>query len=325
MWQLLASFLLAVVVVLVLGPGTIALLRRLKARQTVRSEGPATHYQKSGTPTMGGLLLLVGTAVATLLFVPPEGFTRAALLLFVTVGYGLLGLTDDFLKAVFRRSLGLRARTKFLWQVVLALLPALWLVREDGLTSAALLLPFSAGSEWVLPLWAFLPFSVLVIAGSSNAVNLTDGLDGLAAGTVAAASLGMGLLHARLGDVGGAVYAFSLAGACTGFLWFNSYPARVFMGDTGALALGAGLGSLAILGGTALFLVLIGGIFVAETLSVMVQVFSFKLFHRRVFRMAPLHHHFELAKWPEPVVVARFWVVGILLAVLGLLASVPLR
>lgn len=324
MGQQLAGFLLAMMVVLFLGPGIIAFLQRLKARQTVRSEGPATHYQKSGTPTMGGLLLLVGTTVATWLFVPREGFTRAALLLFVTVGYGLIGLTDDFLKAVHRRSLGLRARTKFLWQVILALLPVFWLIREEGLAAATLLVPFS-NAKWVLPLWAFVPFSVLVIAGSSNAVNLTDGLDGLAAGTVAAASLGMGLLHAGLGDTVGAVYAFSLAGACIGFLWFNSYPARVFMGDTGALALGAGLGSLAILGGSALFLLLFGGIFVAETLSVMIQVFSFKLFRRRVFRMAPLHHHFELAQWPEPVVVARFWVVGIVLAVLGLLASIPQR
>lgn len=323
MWQQLAGFLLALAVVVLLGPGTIAFLRRLKARQTVRAEGPATHYQKSGTPTMGGLLMLVGTTLATLVFVPSEGFTRAALLLFVTVGYGLVGLTDDFLKVVYRRSLGLRARTKFFWQVVLALLPALWLLQEEGLTAATLLVPFS-NSKWTLPLWAFLPFSVVVIAGSSNAVNLTDGLDGLAAGTVAAASLGMGLLHARLGDAAGAVYAFSLAGACIGFLWFNSYPARVIMGDTGALALGAGLGSLAILGGSSLFLLIIGGMFVLETLSVIIQVFSFKVFHRRVFRMAPLHHHFELAQWPEPVVVARFWVIGIILAFMGLLASLSL-
>ena len=317
MGPMLAAFVLSLLIVLFLGPATIGFLRRLKARQTVRQEGPTSHYQKTGTPTMGGVLMLLATSLATILLAPD--LTRAAVLLMVMLGYGLVGITDDFLKAVYHRSLGIRARVKFLWQVVLGFLPAFWVLQEQGAHALAILVPFS-GQEWVLPIWLYLPFSLLVVVGASNAVNLTDGLDGLAAGTSAIGALALGVLLGERHEPTGAVFAFALAGACVGFLWFNGYPARVFMGDTGSLALGGALGSLAVLGGLPLYLALIGGIFVVETLSVMIQVFTFKTFHRRVFRMTPIHHHFELAGRPEPVVVVRFWIVAVLFAVTGLLA-----
>ncbi|MBE3583101.1 MAG: phospho-N-acetylmuramoyl-pentapeptide-transferase [Limnochordaceae bacterium] len=315
-FSLAMAFGLAALIVLLLGPAVIAWLRRLKAGQTIRTEGPASHLKKTGTPTMGGVLMLLGTSVAALLFTPNVAVTAA--LLVVVVGFGLVGLVDDFLIVAYHRSLGLRARVKFFWQVVLALALAVWLLNRPG-EAFQLLVPFS-NATITLPVWGFVPLAVFVIVGSSNAVNLTDGLDGLAAGTTAVAALALAFILVWLGRADVAVLATALAGACLAFLWFNGYPAQVFMGDAGSLALGGALGSMAVVTGTELYLAIVGGVFVLETLSVMLQVFSFQRFHRRIFRMTPVHHHFELSGWPETRVVARFWVMGLLFACLGLLA-----
>ncbi|HHY91933.1 MAG TPA: phospho-N-acetylmuramoyl-pentapeptide-transferase, partial [Firmicutes bacterium] len=230
-----------------------------------------------------------------------------------TVGYALIGLEDDARKAVRRRSLGLKAREKLVAQVILAGLLGAWVYFHPEL-GGLVRVPFLG---MVDPGWWYIPFVVFVVVGSANAVNLTDGLDGLAAGTANIAFLAFTFI-ALSQSPGLAVFTAAFAGACLGFLWFNSYPAQIFMGDTGSLALGAALGATAVLGKAEVWLAVIGGVFVVETLSVIIQVVYFRLTGGRIFRMSPLHHHFELGGWPEPVVVRRFWLAETALAILGL-------
>ena len=316
-----------------LGPPMIEWLRRVGLGQRIREEGPQAHQSKAGTPTMGGLLIVTAIVVPTLMW---GNFHSVPmwLALFSTVWLGLLGFLDDYLRVVKKYPKGLLGRYKLAGQVTLGLIIGASLLywSDQSFPPTATHVPFLK-FRFVDFGWLFIPFVVLVITGSSNAVNLTDGLDGLASGLVAIAALtfaGMcylsghakfsGYLHISYLPYSGELTVFCAAvlGAALGFLWYNCHPADVFMGDTGSLALGGALGTVAILIKRELWLVLVGGVFVAETLSVMLQVTSFKLRGRRIFKMSPLHHHFELSGWPESRVVLRFYIIGALLALLSL-------
>lgn len=310
---------LAFLIVLVTAPPVIEFLRRLKLGQSIRQQGPKTHLKKAGIPTMGGVLIVASAAVSTLLLAREHVGVLYALL--AMLGYSLIGLIDDFIIVVAKRSLGLKARQKLLGQVVLGVLVSLYALSAPGVGSG-ILVPFT-DMVLVLPPWMFLLLAVVVVVGSANAVNLTDGLDGLAAGTTAIAAVAYAIICLGLGEIEMGVFAAAIAGACLGFTWFNAHPAQVFMGDTGSLGLGAGLASLAILTRTELFLFLLGGVFVIETLSVIIQVGFFRVTGgKRIFRMTPLHHHFELSGWPEPKVVFRFWIMALIFAFIGL-AGLP--
>jgi phospho-N-acetylmuramoyl-pentapeptide-transferase len=314
-----------------------AIIRWLKSKQgkgqPIREDGPESHLlTKKGTPTMGGVLVLFAMTISTLLWADLTNPYIWAVML-VTLGFGLVGFADDYIKLTRRSSGGLAGRIKLAATVVIALAAAAIIVvstREPLAT--ALAVPFFKSA--LIPLgWAFVPFAVLVMVGSSHAVNLTDGLDGLAIGPVIIAAGCFALIaylagnvvfanYLQINHVPGsgelAVVCAALIGAGLGFLWFNAPPAMVFMGDTGSLALGGALGAIAVVAKHELVLAIIGGLFVLETVSVMVQVASFKLTGRRVFRMAPLHHHFEKKGWAEPTIVIRFWIIAIILAIIGL-------
>ncbi|MBE3584891.1 MAG: phospho-N-acetylmuramoyl-pentapeptide-transferase [Thermoanaerobacter sp.] len=321
LWLLLSkAFLISLAVTLLLGPVTIPFLRRLKFGQKVRDDGPATHLAKSGTPTMGGIMFLAGTAVAGLWLA--HRFADGLLLLGVTLGFGLIGFLDDYIKVALKRSLGLRAREKLLGQTILSFLLALVAVSTFG-RGTDVVIPFSGffvpgGITLELNSWGFILFAVLMVVFMANAVNLTDGLDGLAAGVTIPVAAALVLISLLMEKWGIAIVLAALMGGCLGFLVYNRHPARVFMGDTGSLALGGALGAAAVLTRSELFLLIIGGIYVLEALSVIVQVISFQLFGRRVFRMSPLHHHFELGGWSEQRVVYTFWGGAIILAFLGM-------
>ncbi len=317
--KLLFAALTSFVVTLITGPPIIKVLQQMKIGQSIRNDGPQSHLKKAGTPTMGGILILLSLVVS---LIAVRAFSQEVLaVLFLTLGFGLIGFIDDFIIIANKRSLGLKARQKLFAQLLIAGIVITFLLRNN--ISTAQPVPFT-DFELVFPIlgWGriiFFLFALFVLVGGSNAVNLTDGLDGLAAGTMAIASLftaGL-LLFQKQTDL--AVFALALAGACFGFTWFNGPPAQVFMGDTGSLALGGALGGMALFGRLTLFLPIIGGVFVAETLSVIIQVISFKTTGKRVFKMSPLHHHFELGGMMEPQIMLRFWMAGVALGVLGIL------
>lgn len=328
----------ALLISFVVGPVMIRRLSFHQIGQSVRDDGPQSHLTKAGTPTMGGALILVGVAVATLLWAD-LGNRYVWVLLVVTLLFGAIGWVDDYRKVVARNSKGLSARSKFLWQSVVALSAALFLYyTAQTPAEVELLVPFFKNFYVDLG-WGYVLLVYFVVVGSSNAVNLTDGLDGLAilptvmiAGALAVFAYVTG--HVRFAEYLGIpfirdageviVFAGALMGAGLGFLWFNAYPAQVFMGDVGALALGAALGMMAVLVRQELVFFVMAGVFVMETVSVILQVASFKLTGRRIFRMAPLHHHFELKGWPEPRVIVRFWIVTVILVLIGL-ATLKIR
>jgi phospho-N-acetylmuramoyl-pentapeptide-transferase len=314
-----------------LGPWVIRRLARLQIGQYIREDGPQSHLQKAGTPTMGGTLILFSMVTATLVWGNlANPFVWIALL--STVGFGLIGFADDYLMQVKKRSLGLTVRVKFALQVCLALLVG-FLVFTSPDFSTRVTIPFFKQFSPDLG-WGYVLFAALVITATSNAVNLTDGLDGLAIGPMIIASATYMFFayvaghshfaeYLQLTYVAGSgeitVFCGAMAGAGLGFLWFNAYPAQVFMGDTGSLSLGAALGTVAVVTKQEILLVLVGGLFVIEALSVIFQVGFFKMTHgRRIFRMAPLHHHFELKGWAEPKVIVRFWIIAITLALMSL-------
>ena len=321
----------ALVISLLVGPRMIRRLSRHQIGQTVRDDGPQTHLSKAGTPTMGGALILVAIAATTLLWAD-LGNRRVWVALVVTVLFGAVGWADDYIKLVARNPRGLPARWKYFWQSVIGLAAAVFLYVTAAVPAdTALIVPLFKNIVVDLGWW-FIPLTYLVVVGSSNAVNLTDGLDGLAIMPTVLVGGALGIFAYVMGNaqftqylgfplVPGAgelvVLCGAIVGAGLGFLWFNTYPAQVFMGDVGALALGAALGIIAVLVRQELVLVVMGGVFVMETLSVILQVASFKLTGRRIFRMAPLHHHFELAGWPEPRVIVRFWIVTVILVLAG--------
>lgn len=310
--------LLSFFVAVLLGPSTISFLRRLKFGQHIRSAGPKAHLGKAGTPTMGGVLIVFAAVVATLVFAEPGSGTALRLIL-VTLAFALIGLVDDFIIVVRKRSLGLRARSKLAAQLVIAAWIALYALNTPGL-GPEVIVPFT-GDAWELSPLLFFLVCVVAVAGTANAANFTDGLDGLAAGTSAIACIIYTVIALRAGQPDAAVFAAAVAGACLGFAWFNAHPAQVFMGDTGALALGGAIGALAVLTRTQLALPIIVSIFLVEILSVMIQVPYFRLTKgKRIFKMTPIHHHFEESGWAETKIVVRFWLLAAVSGVIGLLS-----
>ncbi len=320
----------ALLIAFMLGPWLIDALQKMQIGQSIRKVGPESHFVKEGTPTMGGSLILLAIMLPTLLWADLSNLYIWVTLL-VTAGYGAIGFVDDYLKVVRKNSDGISARQKMFWQILIATVAAVLLYQSTGFDTR-LSVPFLKNLQPDLGIF-YIPFAVLVMVGASNAVNLTDGLDGLAIGPIIIAAGTFLLLaylagNARLSEylqissIQGAgelaVLCGAMVGAGLGFLWFNSYPAQVFMGDVGSLSLGGSIGTIAVITKNEFVLVIVGGIFVVEALSVIVQVISFKYWGRRVFRMAPIHHHFELKGWPEPKIIVRFWIISIILALIGL-------
>ena len=320
----------ALLIAFIIGPWLIRLLRERQIGQTIRRDGPESHLAKEGTPTMGGVLVLLATIIPTLLW---ANLTNPYIWIAVLVmaGFGALGFADDYTKVIRKNSKGLSPKTKLFFQFTLAILAA-WFIHMDLGINNTLTIPFFKNLRPDLG-YFYIPFIVLVIVGASNAVNLTDGLDGLAIGPAAITAATYMLFaylagHIKIASylqiqyvpgVGElAVFCGAMVGAGLGFLWFNAYPAQVFMGDTGSLAIGAALGVIAVMVKQEIVLALVGGIFVIEALSVIFQVTSFKTRRKRVFRMAPLHHHFELEGWKEPKIIVRFWIISIILALLAI-------
>jgi phospho-N-acetylmuramoyl-pentapeptide-transferase len=328
----------AAAITFLMAPWVIRSLKRLKMKQNVRDDGPQTHLGKQGTPTMGGILIIASIVVTTLLWGNLAN-RYIWIMLMSIISYGVIGFIDDYLKVSKANPKGLSARYKFGFQIAVALAISVFLyLTPTDQYATKLIMPFFKQLLFDLGVF-YVPFAVLVIVGSSNAVNLTDGVDGLAIGLVGIAVLANGALvyisgHAGLAkylqviyiqDVGElTVFCGAMFGASLGFLWYNTYPAEVFMGDVGSLGLGGALGTLAVITKHEIVLAVVGGIFVVETLSVILQVASFKMTGKRIFRMAPIHHHFELKGWAEPKTVVRFWIVGIILALLSL-STIKLR
>ncbi len=311
--EVLIAGMAAMLITIFLGPRFIEYLRVREFGQQIREEGPAGHHAKAGTPTMGGLLIFIAIAVPYLVL--SERDTQSMAVFGVAIGAAGLGFADDYVKIVKRRSLGLPARWKLAVQIILA--AVIWWVatEEVGLDPTIEVRVFEA-QIYIGPV-LFVLLTFLVIAGASNAVNLTDGLDGLAAGSCAIVFLAYTAITVTAGQGGLAVLSAALVGACVGFLWFNAFPASIFMGDTGSLGLGAAMGALAVMTQTELLLIVLGGIFVIEALSVAIQIVWFKLTRRRVFLMAPLHHHFEFMAWSETKIMLRFWIVAAVCAGIG--------
>jgi len=329
----------ALAISLLVGPRMIANLSRYQIGQVVRDDGPKSHLPKAGTPTMGGTLILVTTLVSTLLWA--ELSNRFIwTVLGVTFAFGLIGFYDDYLKLVVRNSKGLVPRWKYFWQSVAGLSTAAVLYYSATQRSeTTLFLPFVKSFAEPLSAFSFIAIGYLMIVGMSNAVNLTDGLDGLAIMPAALVAAALGIFayasgnavyahYLQIPEIRGAgellIFCAALAGAGLGFLWFNSYPAQVFMGDVGALAIGGAIGVIAVIVRQEVVALVMGGVFVLETASVILQVASFKLTGKRLFRMAPIHHHFELKGWAEPKVIVRFWIISLLLVLFGL-ATLKLR
>jgi phospho-N-acetylmuramoyl-pentapeptide-transferase len=330
------AFIIATLVSIVWGKHFIALMKLKQFGQTIREDGPETHKKKKGTPTFGGVLI-IGSAVLACAICGNFVSFPFLIALFVTISYFFLGGLDDYFKVLKKNTKGVSARQKLLWQFATALIASFMMIKY-GVTDSQVYLPFI--KDAVIDIgWIYVPFAAFVIVGSSNALNLTDGLDGLAIGPtiVSAATLGFlaylaghtelaqYLLIPHVPDVGELlVLVAAIIGAGVGFLWYNSYPAEIFMGDVGSLSLGGCLGTIAVLTKNEFLFVLIGGIFVIEAVSVILQVASFKTRGKRIFKMAPIHHHFELKGWPETKVIVRFWIISLVFAILAL-ATLKLR
>ncbi|EQA6335995.1 phospho-N-acetylmuramoyl-pentapeptide-transferase [Providencia stuartii] len=331
-FRAIVGLLTALAIALWMGPRLITYLQKMQIGQVVRDVGPESHFSKRGTPTMGGILILFSISISVLLWARLDNPYVWCVLL-VLVGYGLVGFADDYLKVVRKNSRGLIARWKYFWQSVIALIVAFSMYAVGNETPATqLVVPFFKD---VMPQLGmlYILLAYFVIVGTSNAVNLTDGLDGLAIMPTVFVAAGFALVAWATGNVNFASYLHipflphagellivctAIVGAGLGFLWFNTYPAQVFMGDVGSLALGGALGTIAVLLRQEFLLVIMGGVFVVETLSVILQVGSFKLRGQRIFRMAPIHHHYELKGWPEPRVIVRFWIISLMLVLIGL-------
>lgn len=321
----------AFLICFVLGPWMIRKLAEMQVGQYIRDDGPKTHLDKAGTPTMGGTLIILSIVVSILLWSDLTNF-YVWITLFVVVGYGLVGFIDDYLMQVKKQSKGLSVRTKLVWQAIIALIAG-FLVYISPDFSTQITIPFFKNVSPDFG-WGYIIFAAFVIVGASNAVNLTDGLDGLAIGPVIIAATTYMIFayvagHVKIANylqinyVSGsgelAIFCGAIVGSGMGFLWFNTYPAQIFMGDVGSLSLGAFLGTVAVITKQEILLALVGGLFVIEALSVIFQVSFFKMTSgKRIFRMAPLHHHFELKGWPEPKVIVRFWIIAIALAMLAM-------
>ncbi|KAB8138650.1 phospho-N-acetylmuramoyl-pentapeptide-transferase [Gracilibacillus oryzae] len=322
-YTFLITIAIAFLITVLLSPIFIPFLKRLKFGQSIREEGPKSHQKKSGTPTMGGLMIILSITITSIIVIAKVngGILNYEiwLLLLVLLGFGLLGFLDDFIKVVMKRNLGLNSKQKLLGQIIISIIFYVVLRQQQFDTSIAI-----PGTDWSMELgWFYAVFIIVMLVGASNAVNLTDGLDGLLAGTAAIAFGAFAILAwYGLPNLNITLFSLCVVGALLGFLVFNAHPAKVFMGDTGSLALGGTIGAIAILLKLEILLVIIGGVFVIETLSVIIQVISFKTTGKRVFRMSPLHHHYELKGWSEWRVVTTFWLVGVLFAILGIYIEV---
>lgn len=331
-FRMIVALLTALVISFLLSPWFIRQLKTKQLGQVVRDDGPKSHFSKAGTPTMGGGLILFAVILPTLLWMDLHN-PYVWLSLFIFASYGVLGFADDYSKISKKNTAGVRGKQKLFVQLSVAFIAA-YLAYQNQWTDGVVHLPFFKNMTFDLGPYYIL-FAMLVIVGSSNAVNLTDGLDGLAIGPVMITSACYAVFsyvtgHSEISEylqfpfISGvgelSVFATAIFGASMGFLWYNTYPAQVFMGDVGSLPLGGALGALAVFSKHELLLVIVGGVFVLEAVSVMTQVISFKLTGKRVFRMAPIHHHFELKGWPEPKVIVRFWIISVVLALIGLLS-----
>jgi phospho-N-acetylmuramoyl-pentapeptide-transferase len=330
------AFIIATLVSILWGKSFIALMKRRQFGQTIREEGPETHKKKKGTPTFGGVFILGSSMIACLICGNYASFPFL-IASFVTISYFFLGGLDDYLKVLKKNTKGLTARRKLVWQFSTALIASYAMIKL-GVTDTQVYFPFI--KDPLLDIgWLYVPFAAFVIVGSSNALNLTDGLDGLAIGPTIISAATLGLFSYLAGHTELANYLFipyvadvgellvlvsAIIGAGVGFLWYNAYPAEIFMGDVGSLSLGGCLGTIAVLTKNEFLFVLIGGVFVIEALSVILQVASFKMRGKRIFKMAPIHHHFELMGWPETKVIVRFWIVSLIFAILAL-ATLKLR
>ncbi|AKZ66052.1 phospho-N-acetylmuramoyl-pentapeptide-transferase [Candidatus Palibaumannia cicadellinicola] len=329
----IVSLLTSLFISIFIGKYFISFLYKLQLSQVVRNNGPKSHYSKSGTPTMGGIMILLSIFISVLMWTCLSN-PYIWCVIFVFIGYGIIGFIDDYRKILFKSSHGLIAYWKYFWQSVIALTVALimFFLGQKNPAYTQLVIPFYKHMMPQLGLW-YIALTYFVIVGSSNAVNITDGLDGLAIMPVVFVAAGLAFVAFFTSNINFSSYLHipyvrfaselvvvctAVVGACLGFLWFNTYPAQVFMGDVGALALGGLIGTIAVILRQELLLFIMGGLFVLETLSVILQVSVFKLRRKRLFRMAPLHHHYELKGWPEPRVIVRFWIISIVLVLLGL-------
>jgi phospho-N-acetylmuramoyl-pentapeptide-transferase len=307
------AFVIAIGITVIMSPLVIPFLTRLKVGQHIRDDGPQTHLHKNGTPTMGGVILITAVMVASFLMAGASAEVLAALL--IMLAFGGIGFWDDYIKVVLKRSLGLRAREKLILQLVIGILYSL-----------LLLLYFEHGTELIMPFtgrvidisFFYVPLLIVLLMGTANGVNLTDGLDGLASGVTFLVALTWALICIMTGHYNLAIFCGALAGGCLGFLVFNRHPARVFMGDTGSMALGGAVAAIATLTNSEIALIIIGGVYVIESLSVLLQIFSYQIFRRRIFLMAPLHHHFELKGWKETKVVHTFYLLAAAVCLIGI-------
>ena len=314
MVEILSAAAIAAGIVLIAGPFLIPLLHKLKFGQSIREEGPASHKVKSGTPTMGGIFLIAGIVIATL--IRAELTAEIFIAIFIVVGHFILGFLDDYIKVVKKRNLGLKARQKLLGQIIIAAVTIYVVINYLGIETTIWLPIFDSTIDLGIFYYVLV---LLVIVGASNAVNLTDGLDGLASGCMAIAASCYGVICLLTLHYNLAIFCAATVGACIGFLRFNFHPAKIFMGDTGSLALGGAFAAMGILTHTELLLVFVGIIFVCEALSVILQVISYQTTGKRIFRMSPLHHHFELGGWKEVKVVMVFWAVGLIGGIIGII------
>ncbi|MEW9501394.1 phospho-N-acetylmuramoyl-pentapeptide-transferase [Jeotgalibacillus marinus] len=319
-WAIFLALFTGFIATVAVSPIFIPYLRRLKFGQSIREEGPQSHQIKSGTPTMGGIIIMFSILITTIAIAAFYGELNVSvfLLLFVTITFGVLGFLDDFIKVVMKRNLGLTSKQKLLGQIIIAII--FYVIFQANDFSSMIAVPFTS---FELNLgFLYIGFVIFWLVGFSNAVNLTDGLDGLVSGTAAIAFSAFAIIAWQQEQLAVAIFCMAVVGAVLGFLVFNAHPAKVFMGDTGSLALGGAVATVSILAKQEVLLLLIGLVFVIETLSVIMQVTSFKLTGKRIFRMSPLHHHFELVGWSEWKVVTVFWSVGLICGVLGVLIGV---
>ncbi|MGI6703060.1 MAG: phospho-N-acetylmuramoyl-pentapeptide-transferase [Clostridia bacterium] len=314
--QIIFPIIIAFLIVIIIGPIVIPILEKLKMGQSIRGDGPKTHFKKSGTPTMGGIIIVIAVFFSVLITAQWE--KEMLFILASILGFGFVGLVDDFIKVVMRRSLGLRATHKIIAQILLGVILAFYAYRSPNVGSAVLV-PFTS-KFWDMGIW-YIPFTAIIIfVGTVNSVNFTDGLDGLAAGVTMIVMAFLSLVAMTAGQKEIAIISAAVTGSTLGFLRYNSHPAQIFMGDTGSMALGGAVAAVVVLLKLPLILPIIGGIYVLETLSIIIQVVSYRLTGRRVFLMAPLHHHYEVKGWEETKVVVVFWIITIVLVLVGALA-----
>ena len=321
LWYFILPTVIAFAVTTILGPVIIPWLTKLKFGQEILEIGPNWHKKKAGTPTMGGFMFIAGVGVSVIAYLFAKFDIRLLMMLLITLGFGLIGFVDDYVKVVKKRNLGLTAKQKFLLQAILSVIYIL-VLKETGNLNSEIIIPF-VKTTITLPWWLYIVFILFVVTGTVNAVNLTDGLDGLATSITVAVSVFFGIAAVMMRSIGEGIFAMAILGGCLGFLIFNKHPAKVFMGDTGSLFLGGAISVMAVGMGMPLILIICGFVYLFETLSVILQVASFKLTGKRIFKMSPIHHHFEMCGWREVKIVSVFTLVTVLLCIISVLAIMP--